>query len=644
MLVAGPLASRDGAALKVMIFTRISTNKQDERSLDDQAEFCRRYIQEHYSGQVIFRTLAGTGSGEWLDREEYQELSREIDTQSMDVVICDDLSRICRRYHILAIGEQCEDASVRMIAVHDRIDTLDHGWRDSATLASWHHERSNRDSSHRVKRTLNNRFDNGGCVQTVPFGYIKPQGSSQDSDLRKDPAAENFVLEMFRRLEDGANFAEVADWFNSESVPIGPYCRGTRWVASMIARLVRNPILKGWRLRNRHMSKRVNKTGRHRTVKAPPDMLRVRKCPHLAYIEPARYDALIHTLQVRNAWCRRARADRPDSLRGVPKKSTLFPGQHLRCGICGRYLYWHGKNTRRVMVCSGATSYECWNSLYVDGAACAEAVLGKAAEVVAEMPGFDELFGSLVREQAAQLDGGRVAEREKIEKEVRQLERQQANCLEAVKNGVTNSALFAELNSIEVSLNQANIRLRAVDSRPQVALAMPRAEELRLRLGEVLNSAPVDDQEVRRQLAIVIPDMFVVPYRTVDGGDIVPRVEFRVALTSLLPEELRDQEAAAVLQRDCVVTVGPVSQRVAHRQQAAELRSEGLTIRQVSKRLSIAYSAAERALRVHRLMKERGLDEPYLRITEIEDDMNRLRRHRSPRFRFNPLDGFPRNA
>ncbi len=66
------------------------------------------------------------------------------------------------------------------------------------------------------------------------------------------------------------------------------------------------------------------------------------------------------------------------------------------------------------------------NSLYVDGAACAEAVLGKAAEVVAAMPGFDELFGSLVREQAEQLDRGRVAERQKIESEIRQLERQQA--------------------------------------------------------------------------------------------------------------------------------------------------------------------------------------------------------------------------
>ncbi len=123
-------------------------------------------------------------------------------------------------------------------------------------MVTWHHERSNRDTSHRIKRTLNNRFDNGGCVQTVPFGYVKPPGSSQDGDLRKDPAHEAQIIGMIERLERGASYAEVADWFNSEGIPIGPYCRGTRWVASMISRLVRNPILKGWRLRNLHISKR----------------------------------------------------------------------------------------------------------------------------------------------------------------------------------------------------------------------------------------------------------------------------------------------------------------------------------------------------------------------------------------------------
>jgi site-specific DNA recombinase len=383
MLTGGELNPRNGVRLKVLIFVRISTDKQDERSLGDQEAFCREYLYQHYVGPVEFKIISGTGSGEALDRLELEELLETIESRTIDVVLCEDISRICRRQYSFVVAEACEDAEVRLIGIHDRIDTGDPGWRDSATMVTWHHERSNRDTSHRIKRTLNNRFDNGGCVQTVPFGYVKRPGSSQDADLRKDPAAENFVLEMFRRLEDGANFAEVADWLNREQAPLGPYSRSSRWNDKLVASTIRNPIFKGIRERNRHMSKRVNKTGRHKTVKAPPEMLRVRKCPHLAYIDPARYDALIHTLQERNAWCRRSRADRPDSLRGVPKKSTRFPGQHLRCGISGRYLYWHGKNTRRVMVCSGATKYECWNSLFVDGAACAEAVLGKAAEVMA---------------------------------------------------------------------------------------------------------------------------------------------------------------------------------------------------------------------------------------------------------------------
>ena len=79
----------------------------------------------------------------------------------------------------------------------------------------------NADTAKRIRRSLRNRFSNGGIVQFIIYGYIKPPGSKSDADLRKDPEAEPIIEEIVRQLEDGATYGQVADWLNArESNPV----------------------------------------------------------------------------------------------------------------------------------------------------------------------------------------------------------------------------------------------------------------------------------------------------------------------------------------------------------------------------------------------------------------------------------------
>jgi site-specific DNA recombinase len=95
--------------------------------------------------------------------------------------------------------------------------------------------------------------------------------------------------------------------------------------------------LKGERQRNRKLAMRINKTGHHRSVDAPPEMLLTRFCPHLIFIEPERYDRVIRFLLKKNeGYARGLRANTPDSRKGISKKRALWPGQHTKCGICQR--------------------------------------------------------------------------------------------------------------------------------------------------------------------------------------------------------------------------------------------------------------------------------------------------------------------
>jgi site-specific DNA recombinase len=311
--------------------------------------------------------IAGSGSGERLDRKEYKRAKRRVRSNKFDLVLTEDIGRIVRRMHAMLFCELCEDHGTRLIAINDAIDTAQEGWEFSSFFASFRHTTYNRDIALRIRRSLRNRFSDGLVFQIPIFGYIKPKSEVPDSAVSKDPAAEPIYDEWFRRLEEGASYAEIADWLKASGVPVGPYCRSKEWTGKMVRRITHNPTLKGLRERNRKKSKRVNRTGRHHSVNAPIEELLERWCPHLAFIEPERYDRVIAMLAERNGKYTAGTGPSGDPRRGRPKKRTLWPGQHVTCGICGRLYRYGGHGQNDHLMCRGAYEYKCWNGITVDG-------------------------------------------------------------------------------------------------------------------------------------------------------------------------------------------------------------------------------------------------------------------------------------
>ena len=64
---------RNGLKLKVIFVCRVSDTgpgKQDERSLDDQEAMYRRWMKDNVNAPYELTVIAGSGSGEYLEREE----------------------------------------------------------------------------------------------------------------------------------------------------------------------------------------------------------------------------------------------------------------------------------------------------------------------------------------------------------------------------------------------------------------------------------------------------------------------------------------------------------------------------------------------------------------------------------------------
>ena len=173
-----PLAPRRGRTLRVLAICRISTEHQDRRSLDDQEALLRRYRRRPPRRPGRLDVIASRGSGEYLDRKELAEAEELIESRTFDLVVAEDLGRhLPPRQAPIEICEMCQDSGTRLIAINDHVDTARDDWRLNAFFAVFRHESYNTDTAQRIRRSLRNRFTQGGVVQTFLYGYVKPPGA-----------------------------------------------------------------------------------------------------------------------------------------------------------------------------------------------------------------------------------------------------------------------------------------------------------------------------------------------------------------------------------------------------------------------------------------------------------------------------------
>jgi len=95
-----PLAPCNGRTLEVLILCRVSDpapGKQDEKSLDDQEAERHEWLTDNTELPLNITVIAGSGSGEYLDREESARALGELETAKYDLILTEDLGRILRR-------------------------------------------------------------------------------------------------------------------------------------------------------------------------------------------------------------------------------------------------------------------------------------------------------------------------------------------------------------------------------------------------------------------------------------------------------------------------------------------------------------------------------------------------------------------
>jgi site-specific DNA recombinase len=626
-----------GPQLRVIIVARISTDKQDEKSLEDQEAYCKEYVLQRTTLTCDWHVISSQGSGEYLDRRELQDLEDLIELGQYDVVVCEDLGRICRRTRAVDICESCQDHDTRLIAINDNVDTAEENWRMCSYFAAMRHEQYNQDTARRIRRTQRNRFTQGGTLPKSIFGYTRPPGAKTDDQLQKDPAAEPIYREVFRRLEDGATFAEIADWLNVQSIPRGPSCRLKRWTVQMISRLVRNPLLKGVRERNRKMSRRINKTGRRRPVDAPPEDLLLRRCPHLAFFDEAYYDHVVALVNARNQGHGRPKRDGKDVRSGISRKRTAWPAQHATCDVCGRTLWICSPKDKKFACCSGALQYRCWNGLYVDVQEFQRRVSAAVLAELRTVDGFDADLHRRIREAREADLSCRDERRQELLRKHADFEHRARNLSNAIAENGSSEMLMTDFKSAEARLKDAAYQLQQLNARPRDVMEIPSMAELGALLKEQFELLISQDQEAQRLLKQVLPDIRVRPVESCDGRTIELQATIRLDLNPLVRCITGERLPLSLPVRELVVNLFDPRPYVQHAQHLGTVEQRGEPVMKTGKALGLSVGEIVIARQLYRQLVELGRTDPYVPMTELPERNWKCKRHLHPRYRFEPL-------
>ncbi len=489
-----------------------------------------------------------------------------------------------------------------------------------------------------------NRFKRNGGATPVPiYGYIKPEGAKHYSEWRKDGTVTTHLEAGLRILDVKHNWTAVAEYFNGHSVPTGPYCRDDQWNGAMVKRLYHNPILKGMPQRGARHSVKLNKSGQ-RVSEVNPNGPTYRNEPHLAHFEgdaAIRLDDILKEVDDQNKKLGRGRSESSERNIGNGKRSR-FPGRCAVCWYCGHKMVWGGNGITGNLMCNGARNYRCWNAIGFSGALAAEKITAFIKNELEGLDGAFEQFAELV-EEAVSDKSQNQGERQSLEADERKLQTEQENVLQAICQSGPHPLLnqkLAELDERKVVLERRRREFdRQISRQTQAPLS---AEELREEFTKATQDLANNSYEFADIMLSMVTDFKVYLVRIIDGGSIVPRAKVTLCLGGFIRNTNQTPEIQEFLTRELTIDLYEEPMHVKIREQAIEKSAEKIKQRDIAAEFDTHQVTVQRAIKLDKLMRQRGLTSPYELVTEppTEDENRKMKRHRNPRYHYEPVEGY----
>jgi hypothetical protein len=292
-------------------------------------------------------------------------------------------------------------------------------------------------------------------------------------------------------------------------------------------------------------------------------------------------------------------------------------------------------------MCNGSRECRCWNSIGFSGALAAQRISAAITQELIQLQGFDDQFRALV-EQAHRNGSGDLHLRwEQLAREEAAVSQQEKNVQDAIAACGAKPLLLEKLTELEAIRRSQSQQRRGLEKLTSRRLQLPESVlQLHQLLEEKFAALALDSPEFGELLRQLVPRFHVYLVRLCDGGHLLPRANLTLNLKSLAPDTKYVSGMDALLRRELTLDLferPPQRERI--RVEAVRLVARGLDQRTIVKHLSekATITAVQRALALDRRMQNLGLSTPYLIIQGPPTDYPKLRRHKNPKYRFEPL-------
>jgi hypothetical protein len=634
----------------VVIYARYSSDEQDASSIPDQFAYCRRYLQKHgFDDWEIVEISDEAVSGELRNRPGIDQIWQQINNPPWDLLIAEDCSRLFRNESAaVELVETGFDAGMRTILINDRVDTDVEGWEDRLRESAREHARSNRSLLKRINRRHMSLWEDGHAIGLLKPGYLRIPSVPPEMGVPAkgpftdclDPDAACIIKQAYQLTADGAPTWQVANFLTKNQLRKCSNSQSVEWTEKLVIELIRRTIYRGVETYGQTKVEKKRRSGRRRQVSNRQHAL-TRNMEHLRIVSDDLWyranDAI--TQRIKNPGIPSGRDSR---LTGIPRDSRGPLSGTFVCGICGYKMYRDGR-AKGGYRCGRGKKNACWNKATAMVCVTHQAIgqaIGK--HLLSQQPVFNELVTHTL--QLCNTDQVYEKQIAELQKDRANLERQQARLLRlAAATDDPPQSLLPELRRIDEALQRAIAAIEAKEAergqdKPEVTRARIEAA-----FAEHVNLL----QQMNAEAAVVLRNLIpggirAVPYHQFGSTNIVLRAEFTLQLVSLLPQELqRALNGAEVWHATwaepvnfCIDLFNP-SAMPKHGLAALALRegdaSKPLKYEKIGLRLGIAKRQAYLAVQYGYKMREAGLTDPFIEVTEKPINIGRWRYEKLPR-------------
>lgn len=297
-------------------------------------------------------------SGYTFDRPAFSLLLKDLENDSIDIVIAKDLSRIGRHnaYTLLFI-DRLKELGKRLILPKEG-EGYDSNEEESDLLGikTWYNEMYVKDISRKIRSSINAKQKEGRLIIKEHFGYLK--NSSDKHKLDIDIEAAEIVRLIFRLYISGLGYRRIAEMLSERGYPTpSQYLKqrlqqrntafsGTvsdTWTTSAVQRILKNDIYIG----TLRLGKTEKRSIKGKSASKPLKEQYVFEGNHTPIVTKEDFELVQSILNRR----------KKTGSKGAASMDNIFSGL-LYCQDCGSYMVAYNKEGKaRSYICGSYHKY-----------------------------------------------------------------------------------------------------------------------------------------------------------------------------------------------------------------------------------------------------------------------------------------------